>query len=199
MPAEPGQEPEPTPTPEPSEPSGQEPKTFDEAYVKKLRAEAASHRTELNETKKTLGQLQEELNKLKGAQESTKQKELEDQGRWKEIAEQNALKLAQLEGIPDRLKEYEITITGLLEGQRDGLPAAIIELLDAMPAVKQLEWLGKHKAELVKPANGQQTKQKPLADFNPSGTSGNAESDQQRVARITKSRGQMVSPFSSQK
>jgi chromosome segregation ATPase len=204
MPTETGQEPTTTPTPEPTgqpDSSGQEPKTFDEAYVKKLRDEAASHRTKTKEVEKTLSQLQEELAKLKGTQEAATKKELEDQGRWKEIAEQNALKLANLEGLPVKLKEYEATITGLLEGQREGLPEAIVELLDAMPSVKQLEWLGKHKAELVKP-NGEAEKPKPagqLASFNPVGQGGNAETDQQRVARVQRQRGQMSSPFESRK
>lgn len=202
MSTETGQEPTATPTPEPAKPdsSGQEPKTFDEAYVKKLRDEAASHRTKAKEFESTLSQVQAELEQLRKSQESAKAKELEDQGRWKEIAEQNALKLAQFEGLPTKLQEYETTIKGLLEGQREGLPEAIIELLDAMNPVKQLEWLGKHKAELVKPAtqqsNGQPAK---LANFNPAGQGGNAETDQQRVARIQRQRGQMTSPFESRK
>jgi len=203
MSTETGQEPTTTPTPEPTgqpDSSGQEPKTFDEAYVKKLRDEAAGNRTKAKDLEKTLSQLQEELAKLKGTQEAATKKELEEQGRWREIAEQNALKLANLEGLPAQLKEYEATVTALLEGQREGLPEAIIELLDAMPPVKQLEWLGKHKAELVKPAaNGQQQAKQPqqLASFNPASQGQNAETDQQRVARLTRQSGQMVSPFSS--
>lgn len=203
MPTEAGQEPETTPTPEPSattDSSGQEPKTYDEAYVKKLRTEAADHRTRLKETEKTLTQLQEELGKLKGSQDEAQRKELEEQGRWREIAEQNALKLAQFDGLPDRLKEYEATITGLLEGQREGLPGAIIELLDAMPPVKQLEWISKHKAELVKPqATGEKPKQPQLARFDPASGGNNAETDAQRIARLTSATGQMTSPFSNRR
>ena len=202
MPTEAGQEPETTPTPEPVQPdsSGQEPKTYDEAYVKKLRTEAADHRTRLKETEKTLTQLQEELGKLKGSQDEAKRKELEEQGRWREIAEQNALKLAQFDGLPDRLKEYEATITGLLEGQREGLPGAIIELLDAMSPVKQLEWISKHKAELVKPQQaGEKPKQAQLARFDPASGGNNAETDAQRVKRLQSQRGQMASPFASPK
>jgi hypothetical protein len=204
MPTETGQEPTTTPTPDSTgqpDSSGQEPKTFDEAYVKKLRDEAAGNRTKAKDLEKNLSQLQEELSKLKGTQEAATKKELEEQGRWREIAEQNALKLANLEGLPVKLKEYEATITGLLEGQRDGLPEAIIELLDAMPPVKQLDWLAKHKAELVKPQPEQQqpAQRQNLASFNPVSQGGNAETDQQRVARIQRQRGQMSSPFESRR
>lgn len=50
-PAAPGQTPEPT-TPAPA--SKEAPKTFDEEYVKKLRAEAAGYRTELSDVRKRL-------------------------------------------------------------------------------------------------------------------------------------------------
>lgn len=87
-----GQEPtqpienEPTP-PEQPEPTS---KTFDESYVKSLRDEAAKHRKELRATQKQLKDLQT-------AQEAAEAAELEAQGQWKELAEQNAAKTAQLE------------------------------------------------------------------------------------------------------
>lgn len=78
---------EPTPT-EPTEPT--EPKTFDATYVSELRSEAAKHRKELRATKV-------ELQKLQTAQEAAATAELEAQGQWKTLAEQNAAKTAQLE------------------------------------------------------------------------------------------------------
>lgn len=54
-PADPGQEPGGTPQ-EPN--GGQEPKTFDEQYVKDLRAEAARHRKEAADAKKRVGELE---------------------------------------------------------------------------------------------------------------------------------------------
>jgi hypothetical protein len=55
---EPGQE----PVDDPKDPAnnGQEPKTFDEAYVKELRAEAARHRKDAADAKKRAGELENE-------------------------------------------------------------------------------------------------------------------------------------------
>lgn len=58
---EPGQEPEPTPGQEPTADTTPraEPKTFDEAYVKQLRKEAASSRAELGQVKTKLGEIED--------------------------------------------------------------------------------------------------------------------------------------------
>lgn len=92
MPDEDGQEPtqpiENDITP-PSTPLPVEPKTFDETYVKSLRAEAAKHRKIARET-------QTKLEELETVQETAAAAELEAQGQWKELAEQNATKNAQL-------------------------------------------------------------------------------------------------------
>jgi multidrug efflux pump subunit AcrA (membrane-fusion protein) len=90
-----GQEPTTQPTTESTPPSAQptepaEPKTFDETYVKSLRDEAAKHRKELRSAQKQLKDLQT-------AQEAARAAELEAQGQWKELAEQNAQRTAQLE------------------------------------------------------------------------------------------------------
>jgi hypothetical protein len=89
-----GQEPtqptesKPTPPEQPTEPT--QPKTFDESYVKDLRTEAAKHR-------KAAREAQAKLQELQTAAEAAEAAELEAQGQWKELAEQNAAKTAQLE------------------------------------------------------------------------------------------------------
>jgi hypothetical protein len=79
-----------TSPPAPEQPPVESPKTFDETYVKSLRDEAAKHRKELRTAQKQLKDLQT-------AQEAAEAAELEAQGQWKELAEQNAAKTAQLE------------------------------------------------------------------------------------------------------
>lgn len=80
---------EPTPT-TPPEASPPAPKTFDESYVKGLRAEAAKNRKELKAAEVKLRELEE-------AKTATETAELEAQGQWKTLAEQNAAKTADLE------------------------------------------------------------------------------------------------------
>ncbi len=80
---------EPTPT-TPPEVSPPAPKTFDESYVKGLRAEAAKNRKDLKAT-------QAKLQELETAQTAAETAELEAQGQWKTLAEQNAAKTVELE------------------------------------------------------------------------------------------------------
>lgn len=164
--------------------------------VAKLHQENAKWRTQLRDAEKRLKDLEKSLADTQAANEAIKQKELVEQGRWKDIAEQNALKLAQLENLPNQLKQYEETIQSLLTGQTEGLPAAIIELLAKMNPLEQLAWLSKHKSEIIKPPEPQKPS---LTNFNPSGQGQGAESDRQRLERIQKQRGQMLSPFANQK
>jgi septal ring factor EnvC (AmiA/AmiB activator) len=183
---------------EPEGDSGQEPKTFDEDYVKKLRDEAAKYRTDLRDTQKELDALKKTVSKFEKSQSEQEQEELKKQGEWKAVAEQNAMELAKLEDVADQLERYKATLTDILDGQREGIPAPVVDLLDRMEPIEQLEWLAKNKGELVKPEPQQQNRQQ-LADFNPQGNSGPAENDEQRIARMTRNMGQMVSPFGSQK
>ncbi len=78
--------PPPTTPPEPTP----IPKTFDESYVKDLRAEAAKYRKDSRDTR---ARLQE----LEAAQAAAETAELETQGQWQTLAKQNAAKTAELE------------------------------------------------------------------------------------------------------
>jgi hypothetical protein len=80
---------EPTPTTPPEAPPPA-PKTFDESYVLDLRAEARKNRLDLKAA-------EGKLRKLEEAQIATETAELEAQGKWKELAEQNVAKTADLE------------------------------------------------------------------------------------------------------
>lgn len=198
----PGQ-PQPNPTPTPS---GDEPQTFDAAYVKQLRDEAASYRTKLRETEATAKKHEAELKKLAKSQDEAAAKELEEQGKFKELAEKNALKLAEaqkqisdFETVTTELELYKSKLGEMLKGQREGLPEPIVELLDSKSPIEQLEWLAKYKAQLA----GQQPGQRPtgaqqaaaLATFNPAGGNGAQETDQQRVARLNHQAGRGQSVF----
>lgn len=182
---------------EPDGDSGQEPKTFDEEYVKKLRDEAAGYRTKLRATEEELEALNKRVAKFEKSQTEKEKEKLKEQGEWKAIAEQNALELAKLEDVVDELERYRTTLASILEGQREGIPAPVVDLLDRMSPIEQLEWLSENKEAIIQPK--EQPKKQQLADFNPQGDGRGAENDEQRIARITRNMGQMVSPFGSQK
>ena len=94
---EPGQEPQEVPPQEPQ--AGDEPQTFSADYVKELRAEAAKYRTELRD-------VQKEFETIKTEREKATETELAEQGKWKELAEKNATKLADYEAKAQEWEEY---------------------------------------------------------------------------------------------
>lgn len=133
-----GQEPTPTTTdgekpPEGQEPGKQtEPKTFDEDYVKQLRAEAAEWRTKHRDAE-------------------AKVKEFEDKD--KSDSEKLAGKVTEAER---RAQEAETKLLRLTVGQKKGLPPEIAELLNG----KDEKEMADHADRLVKAgvkANGDGT------------------------------------------
>lgn len=78
-------------------------------------------------------------------------------GEWQKLAETRAAeiaeankKLGELESATARLAEYEATIKLQADAAKKDLPAHILSLLDALPPVKQLEWLAKNADALGK-------------------------------------------------
>ena len=76
-------------------------------------------------------------------------------GEWQKLAEARAAeiaeaskKLGELESATARLAEYEATIKLQADAAKKDLPAHILSLLDALPPVKQLEWLAKNASVL---------------------------------------------------
>lgn len=117
--------------------SGQEPETYDRAYVQKLRDEAARHRVDAKELRDAKAKLEEiELAKLG---------ELER--RDKQIAQLTA-QVAELEQVTARADKYEAALQAHLVAQRKDLPRHIVELLDEKDPADQLAWLSKNAEHL---------------------------------------------------
>lgn len=85
-------QPDPTPTTPPEETK------FDASYVKDLRSEAANYRKELRAAQKR-------LEEIEAAQEAAKTAELEQQGKWQELAEQKASEAKELEAQLERQRQ----------------------------------------------------------------------------------------------
>lgn len=78
-------------------------------------------------------------------------------GEWQKLAETRATeiaeansKLGELESAKARLAEYESAIKLQADAAKKDLPAHITSLLDALPPVKQIEWLAKNADALGK-------------------------------------------------
>lgn len=121
--------------------TGQEPETYDRAYVEKLRAEAAKNRIDSKELRETKAKLEEH--------ETAKLGDLEKRDR--EITTLKA-QVAETETIQARATKYEAALKAHLDTLRKDLPKHILELLDGRDPADQLEWLSKHQADLG--ANG---------------------------------------------
>lgn len=81
---------------------------------------------------------------------------LKEQGKFQELAEQQAKELAELAPLRDQLEtekaeteRYKSIVTAMLESQRASLPAPIIALLDRLEPPDQLEWINANAAELT--------------------------------------------------
>jgi hypothetical protein len=165
-------------------------KTFDESYVKDLRAQAAKHR-------KIAKAAQDQLQELQTAQEAARAAELEEQGQWKTLAEQSAAKLTELEA---KLAERD---AALIAEQRNTLAVTIATQLGAIDptdanfanAVSEIDISGDNAQEQITAALTALKEQRPylfstgkpnLASFNPATTSTEpaAETPAQRRQRI---------------
>lgn len=199
---EPGQEPikpnNDTPPTEPTPQSDDGQKTFDETYVKELRAEAAKNR-------KALRDAQAQLDEIRQAQEADETQRLAQQGEYKKLAEQEAAKRAALEKQladqeralagerRDRLAISVATTLGAIDPTDANFTAAVAGIDPnedgAQDAIRQaLETLKERRPYLF----GQH--RQGLAPFNPSGQDQGPprETDAQRRMRLYSGGGQSI-------
>lgn len=99
--------------------AGDEPKSFDADYVKKLRAEAAEQRTALK-------QLKAQLAALEGANNERETAALAEQGKFKDLFEKEK---AEREKLAAALEATQAQALRTKVGLAAGLPAALIERL----------------------------------------------------------------------
>jgi hypothetical protein len=176
-------------------------KTFDEAYVKELRTEAAKHRKEKQE-------LAERLAALETASKQQEEKKLTEQQEWQKLAEKRA---AELEAMKAELANERLNFLRTALGAEYKLPPAIAKRLagstedelraDAKAIAAELK-LDQPATEPAKPEPQAPTAQS-ANPFTPArsqvtaptpGGSSVGETDDQRRARLYK-RGAVNSPI----
>lgn len=106
----------------------------------------------------------EERKRERAAEEARRQAEeraLKEQQRFKELADSQAKRLAELEPLVAQLEaeqatteRYKAALTKQLEALRTDLPKPILALLDRLDPVEQLEWLAANGAELAPKGGG---------------------------------------------
>ena len=92
------------------------------------------------------------LAQIEAERQAETEKRLEEQSRWKELAENRAQELAQAKAEAAKVAEYETTLTGLLEKQIADIPEDRRALIPAYGTTQQrLEWIANNRALLTAP------------------------------------------------
>lgn len=89
------------------------------------------------------------------AKEDAENKRLEESKAWEELAGKQKARITELEAAVAKVDEantladrYKKALEARLKSDRDGLPAAVVTLLDKLDPVEQMEWIAKNAAEL---------------------------------------------------
>lgn len=133
--------------------------------------ERNSLREQLESNSERLSQLEEELNEKK-------EKELEKQQRWQELAEARAQELEtikrQHEEASALIDNYKKAIDAQLKQMRKDLPAHIIALLDKLDPVEQMNYLADNinllqqsKGSPIQPSRRTQVSRAPVSSRPP--------------------------------
>lgn len=102
------------------------------------------------------------------AKEKAEAEALASQEKWRELAEKNGSALtqaqAELEATAQRVGRLEAALQAQLTAAKDGLPEAVVDLVNRLDPVDQLEYLAKHKASLSGKPGGVPASPKPVGE-----------------------------------
>lgn len=94
----------------------------------------------------------------KKAEEDEARKLLEEQGKFKELAEQATKRAEDTEGkvaaLTESVESYQAALNTYLTKAREGVPAHVLALLDRLGSVEQLEYLSQNRELLQSDADG---------------------------------------------
>lgn len=110
----------------------------------------------------------------KKAEDEAAEKALAENERFRELAEKRQERVVELEGQVGQIEtltaerdELSQALQSILDKEREGLPEAVIELLNDKSPAKQLQWITANKATLTK-SNGRGIEPTPQAQSDPS-------------------------------
>lgn len=108
------------------------------------------------------------------ARKEAEDKALAENQQFRELAEKRQERVVELEGQVGQIEqltterdELSQALEAILAKEREGLPEAVIELLNDKSPAKQLQWIAANKATLTK-ANGRGIEPTPPAQQDPS-------------------------------
>ncbi len=105
----------------------------------------------LNETTKQIKELKTQLAAIEKEKASQLEKQLEEQGKFKELSEERAELIAKLQPKADEFDSISKTLQEYLDSQIADIPETTRDLVPLdLPVQKQLEWLSLNKTRLMK-------------------------------------------------
>lgn len=105
---------------------------------------------EINEENK---KLQARLDALETESQKRLETQLAEQGKYKELAEERAQKLAEAQAKADQLEATQAVLSNYLKSQIEEIPEDNRSLIpDTLPVEQQLDWIARNRSKLIKPA-----------------------------------------------
>lgn len=83
------------------------------------------------------------------ARKEAEEKALADNAKWQELAEKREKELGEVAPYKERAERYEAALNAQLTKAREGLPKAVLTLLDRLDAAEQLEYIAQNRDELM--------------------------------------------------
>jgi phage I-like protein len=118
---------------------------------KDVPAEHMIPKSRLDEVLDSNRKLQERLDATEEERQEQLEKQLSEQGKWKELAEQRAQELASMKPKADLVDEYETVLKEQLTAEIATLPDEYQDVVpDGLSTKDQLRWLAKNKAKFMK-------------------------------------------------
>ena len=122
-------------------------------------AHTAGLKTALRSERERAAEFEKAEKARKAAADEAERKRLEEQGQYKDLADQAAARAAELEGqitqlqpLTERVTALETALKTYLDREREGLPAHILALLDTQDVVEQRAYIAANRAALKPPA-----------------------------------------------
>jgi myosin heavy subunit len=133
-------------------------KSQPEEVQKRFEDHTAGLKNALNSEREKKRELEKAEKDRKANEQAEAEKRLKEQGEYKQLAEQHAAKIAELETqlaqlapATERVKVLETALGKYLAKEREGLPPHILALLDSLSVDKQLEYITNNR-QALKPA-----------------------------------------------
>ena len=123
------------------------------AEAEKTDGEHMIPKSRFDEVNNQLREIQKQLKKEQKEKATAVEKQLEEQGKYKELYEDRGTQLAEAQQKAERVDSLDETVKALLKAQIDSLPELAQKLVPSeMSDQQQLNWIAEKRSLLSKPS-----------------------------------------------